>query len=262
MKTRKIVDRSSPPKECVCGCGQMVVVRWFHRYSGTPRFIFGHYGKIPLRPEYRKAFSKLWLGKKRSPESRKKSGDSRRGLSRSIETRIKISLSKIGAKASSEAREKMSSSQLGRRHSDKTKLMMSNSALRHNGGVEKRIKTNIARYGRPLGRVRDTKIESEMRRVLDGIGVKYEAQVWFCSSAVDFILHEHLLVVEADGCYWHGCQKCFPGSVSKKADKEISDGEKIKAKGYRLLRVWEHDLSRFRDIIEPALAGRHPVGAK
>ena len=118
-------------------------------------------------------------------------------------------------------------------------------------GFEKRVKTNTSRYGRPFGPTKDTWIEIEAKKVFSNVGMKYEDQFGFCGTVVDFILREHMLVVEVDGCYWHNCQICYPGKTPfrTRAQKEIMIAAAIAAKGYRLLRVWEHDMKNFKSIL-------------
>lgn len=50
-------------------------------------------------------------------------------------------------------------------------------------------------------------------------------------------------VVLVHGCWWHKCQKCFPGSKGKKLSirKHLST---YKKHGWRPIVIWEHDLKR------------------
>jgi DNA mismatch endonuclease (patch repair protein) len=71
----------------------------------------------------------------------------------------------------------------------------------------------------------------------------------------DFVFDKKRLVVFVDGCFWHGCPKCYRApQASKKywADKvkrtmrrDKSYRAKLKRDGWRILRVWEHEL---RDV--------------
>ena len=49
-------------------------------------------------------------------------------------------------------------------------------------------------------------------------------------------------LVEVFGCYWHGCQKCFPGSKSKgiSLNQRLSTYKKY---GFPCAIIWEHELS-------------------
>lgn len=68
----------------------------------------------------------------------------------------------------------------------------------------------------------------------------------------DFFFPEHRLAVFVDGCFWHGCPQCYrrPGSRQEywdnklarniKRDRQID--ESLGAKGYKVVRIWEHQL--------------------
>ena len=68
----------------------------------------------------------------------------------------------------------------------------------------------------------------------------------------DFVFPEESLVVFVDGCFWHGCPRCFRQPKTrinywgpkiegnKRRDRNIT--RRLKTRGYRVLRFWEHDL--------------------
>jgi DNA mismatch endonuclease (patch repair protein) len=68
----------------------------------------------------------------------------------------------------------------------------------------------------------------------------------------DFLFPEDLLVIFVDGCYWHGCPRCGhvprvnrPYWSAKLAGNQRRDRDnvgKLRDAGYRVLRVWEHEL--------------------
>lgn len=68
----------------------------------------------------------------------------------------------------------------------------------------------------------------------------------------DFIFPKAKLAVFADGCFWHGCKKhcIMPKSNkdywSKKIARNKARDRKVNAfygaKGWKVLRIWEHDL--------------------
>lgn len=70
----------------------------------------------------------------------------------------------------------------------------------------------------------------------------------------DFVFPPQRLTVFVDGCYWHGCPKHYrrPKSNRKFWDAKIVRNKArdrevkrlLKAKGWRVLRIWEHALSR------------------
>jgi DNA mismatch endonuclease (patch repair protein) len=79
----------------------------------------------------------------------------------------------------------------------------------------------------------------------------------------DFVFPKHRLAVFVDGCFWHGCPKHATQPASNRAfwrrklvrnkvrDRLVT--HKLKGNGWRVLRVWQHELSRRN---EPRLVRR------
>lgn len=74
----------------------------------------------------------------------------------------------------------------------------------------------------------------------------------------DFAFTKHKLAVFVDGCFWHGCPK---HGVQPKGNKEFwltkLEANKVRdrkvnrlllAKGWRVFRIWEHDLTKSRQV--------------
>jgi DNA mismatch endonuclease (patch repair protein) len=76
----------------------------------------------------------------------------------------------------------------------------------------------------------------------------------------DFVFRKHRLAVFVDGCFWHGCPlHCrMPKSRieywkpkiarNKKRDKVVQST--LRASGWRVLRIWEHELSDNKRVAE------------
>lgn len=68
----------------------------------------------------------------------------------------------------------------------------------------------------------------------------------------DFVFRSRKLCVFIDGCFWHGCSTCYRRPASNQAywdskvrrnkmrDREVN--RVLRAKGWRILRIWEHQL--------------------
>lgn len=68
----------------------------------------------------------------------------------------------------------------------------------------------------------------------------------------DFAFREARVLVFVDGCFWHGCARCYRRPASNRAywdakvlrnqarDREVT--RELKKRGWRVLRVWEHEL--------------------
>ncbi len=68
----------------------------------------------------------------------------------------------------------------------------------------------------------------------------------------DFVFLKEQVVVFVDGCFWHGCPKCYKRPKSNqdywdrknKANKrrDLRVGASLKEDGWTVLRIWEHQL--------------------
>jgi len=70
----------------------------------------------------------------------------------------------------------------------------------------------------------------------------------------DFIFRRARVAVFVDGCFWHGCPKHSSHTVRSGAywQKKLSTNQardrvvtrSLRAQGWRVLRIWEHELKR------------------
>jgi DNA mismatch endonuclease (patch repair protein) len=68
----------------------------------------------------------------------------------------------------------------------------------------------------------------------------------------DFAFPARRLALFVDGCYWHGCPKCYRRPVSNSAYwdakiarnrvRDVAAVSRLKRDGWRVLRIWEHQL--------------------
>ena len=73
----------------------------------------------------------------------------------------------------------------------------------------------------------------------------------------DFTFRQERLVVFVDGCFWHGCPRHSnlpvnnrPFWKKKLAANSLRDRlvtQTLRGQGWRVLRIWEHDLSKNAD---------------
>jgi DNA mismatch endonuclease (patch repair protein) len=86
-----------------------------------------------------------------------------------------------------------------------------------------------------------------------------------CSSDVvgkpDFVFSVERVAIFVDGCYWHGCPRCYRAPTSntgywgekysrnKRRDRAVS--RFLRREGWRVLRIWEHEVNeRPQSVIE------------
>jgi len=68
----------------------------------------------------------------------------------------------------------------------------------------------------------------------------------------DFIFNKKRLAIFVDGCFWHGCPRCYrlpednrPYWRKKVMSNRLRDrrnARRLRAKGWKVLRFWEHTL--------------------
>jgi DNA mismatch endonuclease (patch repair protein) len=69
----------------------------------------------------------------------------------------------------------------------------------------------------------------------------------------DFVFKKSKLALFVDGCFWHGCPKCYSAPTSSKdfwKDKlaknmarDLAVNRQLRAQGWRVIRVWECQLN-------------------
>lgn len=157
-----------------------------------------------------------------------------KGLTKETNAVVKrIAEGKVGTKRTPEARERMRAAAY-RKYQDPEKRA--------------RIISSRARYA-------DTSIERIMKNLLKELNVTYvfqdalpEVQAQLTTyHPFDFIIPEHKLIVETDGCFWHGCTQCYPEagayeSVDKVIKRDVVITAAVNNTKWTLLRFKEHDI--------------------
>lgn len=161
--------------------------------------------------------------------------------------RIKISLSnkskhyqRIGKTLTQQHRYRISLANKGKKHSKETRRKISIGNLGKK--LSKRHRNILLRVGRKV-RFVDTSIELIIEKKLKQRNITYVKQRIFYSVArVDFYLPKLNLVIEADGCYWHGCSIHYP-ELSDRRLKDIERDKKLIERGVKVIRFWEHEIN-------------------
>lgn len=70
----------------------------------------------------------------------------------------------------------------------------------------------------------------------------------------DFVFPKSRIAAFIDGCFWHGCPKhCrmpssnkdyWEGKIGKNVKRDRKINKELRAKGWKVIRFWEHDLKR------------------
>lgn len=85
----------------------------------------------------------------------------------------------------------------------------------------------------------------------------------------DFVFRSERVVVFVDGCFWHGCPKCYKRPVSNQVfwDTKISNNRQrdryvnreLRSLGWQVVRIWQHQLgkpARVAGLVKRALVSR------
>lgn len=112
-------------------------------------------------------------------------------------------------------------------------------------------------------RSKDTKIEIAFRKALWKQGFRYRKNSAKYFGKPDLALKKYKTAIFIDSCFWHGCKKhCRIPATNKKywidkinrnkeRDKEVS--KFYKKSGWKIIRIWEHDLVKKQKAIFVAL---------
>jgi DNA mismatch endonuclease (patch repair protein) len=233
---------------------------------------------IKYTEEHKKRISNKLKGHIVSGETREKiskaNSISHKGRFPSEETRKKMSESMKGKnkgkshKHSEETKRKMSESHKGKRpyvmtEATREKIRMNTIENIRNGQkipsrlgmkntIEHKQKNREYSLFHPNRSFKETSIEIKVERELIRRGVNYQKQVPLCKIArVDFYLPEYRIVIQCDGCFWHGCPIHCPDSHKEK--KPIDDGQDavLTFNGFNVYRFWQHDINRsVRDCVD------------
>ena len=98
---------------------------------------------------------------------------------------------------------------------------------------------------------RNTSIELKLRKLLWAAGIRgyrlHDARV---PGHPDFVFSIKRVAISVDGCFWHGCEKCYraPQSnekywqmkVARNRERDVRVNDRCRDQGWRVLRVWEH----------------------
>ena len=62
-------------------------------------------------------------------------------------------------------------------------------------------------------------------------------------AVVDFLISGTKIIIQTDGCFWHGCPEHNPKWIKRKENDKRQDGILTEA-GYIVYRFWEHTINK------------------
>lgn len=88
----------------------------------------------------------------------------------------------------------------------------------------------------------------------------------------DFVFPAKRLAVFVDGCFWHGCprhgtmpkenRRFWQAKITRNRERDREVGAELRRLGWKVLRVWEHELTRRNERRLVARLGRHLVSSR
>lgn len=75
----------------------------------------------------------------------------------------------------------------------------------------------------------------------------------------DFTFRRERVVVFVDGCFWHGCPRCYKAprtnqefwarkvAINRARDRQVTSC--LRADGWRVVRIWEHSLREEAKVV-------------
>lgn len=117
--------------------------------------------------------------------------------------------------------------------------------------VDKQTRSRVMASVRSTG---NRSTEKRLRSALTRAKVKgWRTQAHDLAGVPDFVFDKERLVVFVDGCFWHGCPRCYrrPSSSRKYWDEKVKRtmardkrvAAKLRRNGWSVIRIWEHSLS-------------------
>ena len=102
---------------------------------------------------------------------------------------------------------------------------------------------------------RDTSPEVRLRKALWALGVRgWRLDVRTLPGRPDLAFRRAQLAVFIDGCFWHGCprhcrmpssnQAYWTRKIERNRERDRAAGRDLRRRGWRALRLWEHQVRR------------------
>jgi DNA mismatch endonuclease (patch repair protein) len=99
---------------------------------------------------------------------------------------------------------------------------------------------------------KDSKIELLFRKEIWKRGGRYRKNQGLYFGKPDLINKSKKTVIFIDSCFWHGCpshcripktnKEYWVKKINRNKERDIEVNQYYKAKGWNILRVWEHDI--------------------
>ena len=223
-------------KLCACGCRGEIVIKPFHKHTGIPKYLKGHYFKTD---EYKNKIKE----KRADPNS----------VYNSKEYREKIGMGGRNRINTKEYREKLSIAKLGEKNPNYGKIP--NHVKNIHKNWMKRDPERYKKHQREAGKKaflscpRISKLELKFQKILKELHINFIPQFDFKLGFADILIKPNLILF-IDGDFWHGNPIRFENFSQKQMAQKIKDERQnifLRLKGYKVIRIWEWDLKDLDD---------------
>ncbi len=106
------------------------------------------------------------------------------------------------------------------------------------------------REGKFVFPLKDSSIEIKIQNFLKLLHIEFFTHQYIHINhgyQCDIYIPSIKTIIEADGCYWHGCPICKLKAHKDLEKRKILDNTRTKElqeKGYRVIRLWEHEIKK------------------
>ena len=119
------------------------------------------------------------------------------------------------------------------------------------------IKKKAIREGTLVFPIKDTTIEVKIQNFLTKLHIEYfthkymkieqgyQCDIFIPKQETEGVIINKKTIIEADGCYWHGCPSCKfnkPKNLKKQKQRDFNRTKELIENGYKVIRLWEHEI--------------------
>jgi DNA mismatch endonuclease (patch repair protein) len=111
---------------------------------------------------------------------------------------------------------------------------------------------------------RDNLLELKFEKILKDAGLKFKRNAEELPGKPDVVFKNKKIIIFVDGCFWHGCKKHFSlpksnqwfwkNKIEGNINRDKSINKFYKNMGWRILRIWQHDMTRKSNKIAKILS--------
>lgn len=111
---------------------------------------------------------------------------------------------------------------------------------------------------------KDTQPEMKIAAVLSILGASWESHARDLPGRPDFVFRQDRLALFVDGDFWHGWRfpqwqdklsEAWEAKISANRARDARNFRKLRRMGWRVLRVWEHQIQNDLDKVVTRISG-------